>query len=295
MAVKTYAQILLDLNNITTLYTTHTEQIDATIASGIDITDTVQSVVGGVGSRIDNLAIASVGLGESLYSTRVGDSFKLKSLKAGTNVSLSSNANEITINVAGTGEANTASNVGTGAIVYKQKTGVNFEFKTVLATGRASVSVTANELSIDVPRMAYAFIDLTADQTTNLTANNHIQFNNIVAQRGSISVSTGAGQANGIITLEADKTYRLEANIHVIVDGGTDYGTFQWRNNTTSTLIGKIATCTNNDVNTDRPDQPTAIAVITTTAPTNVELRVIASSSLNGIESTGTSVMIQEI
>jgi len=49
------------------------------------------------------------------------------------------------------GEANTASNVGTGSGWFKQKTGVDLEFKTIIAgSTKLSVTVNASDLTLDV-------------------------------------------------------------------------------------------------------------------------------------------------
>ena len=51
-------------------------------------------------------------------------------------------------------------------------------------------------------------ITLSADQTANLTAGNHIEFDTAY---GDFAVSTGAGQADGLITLPGGHRYRVMA------------------------------------------------------------------------------------
>lgn len=86
----------------------------------------------------------------------------------------------------GSGETNTASNVGTAGIgVFKQKTGVNLEFKSVQA-GSANVTVTEN--------------------TTNNT----------------IDIDVNAGQANGLATLDANG--KVPATQLPAATGGSSFG-----------------------------------------------------------------------
>lgn len=50
-------------------------------------------------------------------------------------------------NVSGAGEANTASNVGTGSRVFKQKTGVDLEFRKLNGTGVVTVTENADDIT----------------------------------------------------------------------------------------------------------------------------------------------------
>jgi hypothetical protein len=53
--------------------------------------------------------------------------------------------------LSGQGQTNTASNLGTGAEFFKQKTGVDFEFRTMISpNGIITLNSTANEVELDV-------------------------------------------------------------------------------------------------------------------------------------------------
>lgn len=56
----------------------------------------------------------------------------------------------------------------------------------------------------------WAMVALGADQTTNISVNNHIEFDLIEKAEGSgISLATGSGQADGLVTLPAGIRYRI--------------------------------------------------------------------------------------
>jgi hypothetical protein len=73
--------------------------------------------------------------GASVFKGKTGLNLEFRKLVAGANTTITENANEIVIasTGGGSGEVNTASNVGGGQILFKQKTGVNLEFKTLVA------------------------------------------------------------------------------------------------------------------------------------------------------------------
>jgi hypothetical protein len=71
--------------------------------------------------------------GDGIFAAKVGDDLQFKSLIAGSNISFTVGANTITIDGSSTGEANTASNVGLGNEMFKQKAGVDLEFRTLTA------------------------------------------------------------------------------------------------------------------------------------------------------------------
>lgn len=96
----------------------------------------------------------NIGGGEGIYAQKLNNFLQLKSLVAGTNVTLSSDATEITITASGVGESNTASNQGAGGVgPFIQKTGVDLEFKNI-NVGSNQISVTDdagnNEIDVDL-------------------------------------------------------------------------------------------------------------------------------------------------
>jgi hypothetical protein len=94
----------------------------------------------------------------------------------GAGVVVSKNSNIATVNInatgGGSGEINTASNVGVGGVgIFKQKTGVNLEFRNINA-GSNKISITNdganNEIDVDV--VVANLTGITQSQVTNLVS-----------------------------------------------------------------------------------------------------------------------------
>ncbi len=107
----------------------------------------IAGVVAGSGSVT---SATNLGTGLGVFANRVGDNLNLRSLVPGTNVTLVSDANSITINasVDSSGESNTASNVGTGAGVFKAKTGVDLALKSLRAGANVTITPGADDILI---------------------------------------------------------------------------------------------------------------------------------------------------
>ena len=121
----------------------------------------------------DNTA-SNLGIGEGLFSSKVGADLRFRSLIAGTNITLNADANSITVNAASAGgEVNTASNEGTAGVgVFKQKTGVNLEFKNInAASNRITVvdNTAEDEVDIDVDSSNLNLADLGERSYNSLT------------------------------------------------------------------------------------------------------------------------------
>lgn len=93
---------------------------------------------------------SNLGAGSGIFSSKSGVDLRLKSLVAGTNVTLSSDTNTITINASGggTGETNTASNVGVGTGIFASKSGVDLQFKSLVAGSGVSLTNDATTVTI---------------------------------------------------------------------------------------------------------------------------------------------------
>lgn len=87
-----------------------------------------------------------------VFKQKTGVNLEMRRLVAGSNVTLSESASDITIGAAASGETNTASNVGTTgagtAGVFKQKTGVNLEMRRLVAGSNVTLTENANDITV---------------------------------------------------------------------------------------------------------------------------------------------------
>ena len=104
---------------------------------------------GGAGGEVNTASNVTSGSGDGLFKQKTGVDLEFKSLIGGTNVTLSAGTDDITINAAAGGEVNTASNIpaGTGAGVFKQKTGVDLEFRKINST-ELDVTQNTNDITL---------------------------------------------------------------------------------------------------------------------------------------------------
>jgi hypothetical protein len=94
----------------------------------------------------------NLGTGEGIFASRIGSDLQFRSLVAGSNISLSADADSIIVSATGVGEINTASNIGTGEGFFAQKTGVDLEFKSLLSEdGFIVVSSDASNVYLGIP------------------------------------------------------------------------------------------------------------------------------------------------
>jgi len=112
----------------------------------------------------------------------------------------------------------------------------------------------------------YLYLTLSANQTTNLTAGNEVEFN---TSSGTISYNSTTHRA----TLESGKTYVLEGLIHAAFSTAGDY-VFRWYDVTNAAYVGQGSRQLTPDSTTQRISQPVAFALITPASNIDVELRV---------------------
>jgi hypothetical protein len=141
-----------------------------------------------ISSTIPNpLTITNVGSGASLYKNYSGGTYNLKTIVAGTNIGISSDVNTITISNTAPGEANTASSVGTGIAIYKEKVGADLRFKSLVAGNNITLDTTnSNQIVIN----ASAGINTVVGQNVGV-GTGRIYVNNVASTLRFKSIKAG--------------------------------------------------------------------------------------------------------
>ncbi len=124
----------------------------------------------------------------------------------------------------------------------------------------------------------YAVASMSGRQTSNLGSGNHIEFDTLVTNGSLVTLSTGAGQADGKLTLAAGHTYKLTGYFRVEWDipAVGDRIFADLRNNTDAVVMQRCGLHSRDwDQATNNSDMPVTIAfLVTTTATKEIELRL---------------------
>jgi len=150
----------------------------------------------------------NVGGEKEVYKDKVGTSLRFRTIKAGTNITVTENADDIEIAATGggSGETNTASNVGAGSDVFKQKTGVDLEFKTLIGGTNVTLTENADDITITATSsggggdMYKATYDPTTVEGDAFDMDNMVEGTSKIlttAERGEIAANTVHKTSNG--------------------------------------------------------------------------------------------------
>lgn len=173
-----------------------------------------------LGNKIDTVSNGAVA-GEILASKPSSTEVQLKRLVAGTNVTLTSDANSVTINTTGgSGEVNTASNIGTGTGLFANKSGVDLQFKTLKTLGAATITSDTDSVTIDVTSAGGGDMLASVYDPQNKAADAFARANHT----GTQAISTVAGLQIALDGKEDDGTAAVAVSTHVaLADPHTQY------------------------------------------------------------------------
>lgn len=140
----------------------------------------------------------------------------------------------------------------------------------------------------------YLTARLSADQTANLAAGNHVQFNTVSADSGHITLSTGAGQANGIFTIPAG-VWKIDIHVGADSSAPNAFAVFRLVDDPGNLAIAGTQSATLVSVTraVDQAADPSASYILDTAATVDVKVNIINPSNLAAISgSTETHIAI---
>ena len=166
----------------------------------------------------DNTA-SNLGTGQGIFAQKVGDDLQFKGLVGGTNVTLTADANNITITAS---NDTTGLNLGTGNGLFTSKSGDNLQLKSIIANAASGISVTSNTNDLTF-QLVTANVDagklggvvatdfLQKSDNLNSVANKATARTNLdVYSKGEIDANTLKNNANQLP--DTDSQYSLGSN-----------------------------------------------------------------------------------
>lgn len=132
---------------------------------------------------------------------------------------LDSAGNEVALGSGGGGETNTGSSIGTGDDVFKQKTGVNLEFRSILEGQNFNTLQNANDLTFSI---LDSIVSKTADYTMTVADTTVL----VDASSGAVTITLPAasgitGKIYYIKATDVTNTVTVDGNAAETIDGST--------------------------------------------------------------------------
>lgn len=190
---------------------------------------------------------ANIGSGEGVFSSISSGTAQFKSLIAGSNITISSSATEITIAAAAAGEVNTASNLGAGAALFTAKSGVNLPFRSIVGGS----GITATQNTNDVTLTASVALDDLTDTTVTGAAQGAVLYRNasgwvhLPAGTSGQYLSTAGASANPVwATLPSFVAAGASLGAGEVVYAGASGSTLQFKSVVAGTNISLSSTGT---------------------------------------------------
>lgn len=108
--------------------------------------------------------LSSVGSGLSIYSSASGGVASLKSIIAGSSISITDSGIALTINATPTG----AANIGTGAVIYSGITGGNLQLRSIIGGTGLTVVQNTSDITLSVNNQSIPTPVTTTNTTTSI-------------------------------------------------------------------------------------------------------------------------------
>lgn len=197
--------------------------------------------------------------------------------------------------------------MGNAVIQLRNETVANWAAANpVLAAGEIGLETDTNKLKfgngatawnslpylVSAAPFKYGRYILSADQTSNMATGNHVEFN---ASQGSLGgLSTGTGQANGIVTLPAGKTYKITFTTRVIFSGSSGVLSIYIHDKTNNVNIGSNLTTYPQSASYNYSDSPICSVIITPQTDTDIAVRFDYSLQATELRANSTFLLVEE-
>src|ERR1041384_282 len=104
------------------------------------------------------------------------------------------------------GEANTASNQGTGAGWFKTKSGVDLQFKSLVTTSKLSVTSNTNDLTLDVVEANLSHANIGGVTPVSKGGSGQASLSGIVIGNGTLPMTTVAAPTSAVVGVDDTQT-----------------------------------------------------------------------------------------
>lgn len=137
----------------------------------------------------------------------------------------------------------------------------------------------------------YGLYTLSALQTSNISVGNHIEWDTSQGSLGGLS--TGSGQAKGIVTLSASKTYKITGamNFSHVSSGTTAVRVYD---RTNSTYLGITLKSLSVNYSSNYSEQPSFLAIVEAETDIDVDVRFTQTTNTAEVINVYSWLLIEE-
>jgi len=158
---------------------------------------------------------------------------KTRTIQAGAGITVTESSNKeiLTIASTSTGEANTASNVGSGAGIFRDKLGVNLNLKSIIAGSGVTINNNADDITINASSLSYTAGNgivisgstISSDLTLFLNGTVVISNLGVITLNGVPQTGSPYSLNGSILTIRCDvlidNSFTMNPNSSLIIEG----------------------------------------------------------------------------